>query len=110
MTDEGLGALGMPTHRGFDTIQRRQQELRRQLVELKANRERQDEVIMHLEQDLAELRRVVVRNKNEGASQEIAAAPVQVSVKKPARITTKKRTPPKKVQRRLTNNDASIGD
>ncbi|MGH8602151.1 MAG: class III poly(R)-hydroxyalkanoic acid synthase subunit PhaE [Gammaproteobacteria bacterium] len=99
MTDEGLGALGMPTRRGFDTIQRRQQELRRQLVELKANRERQDEVVMRLERDLAELRQVVARNANGRASQEIPATPAQAVVKKQARIATKKKAPPKKVQK-----------
>ncbi len=109
MTDEGLGALGVPTRRGFDTILRRQQELRRQLVELKANRERHDEVIMRLERDLAELRRVVARNATGPALQEIPAPPKQARVKKPTRITTKKKAPPKKVQRSLTNNDASIG-
>ncbi|MGH8624590.1 MAG: class III poly(R)-hydroxyalkanoic acid synthase subunit PhaE [Gammaproteobacteria bacterium] len=99
MTDEGMGALGMPTRRGFDTIQRRQQELRRQLMELKANRERQDEVIMRLERDLAELRRVVARSANGRASQEILATPAQAAGKKKTRIASKKKGLPKKVRK-----------
>ncbi|MGH8654070.1 MAG: class III poly(R)-hydroxyalkanoic acid synthase subunit PhaE [Gammaproteobacteria bacterium] len=110
MADEGMGALGMPTRRGFDTIQRRQQELRRQLVELKANRERQDEVILRLDRDLAELRQVVARSANGRASQEIPATPAQAAVKKQTRIASRKKALPKKVQKSISNNDPSIGD
>lgn len=39
MVDETLGALGMPTRKGFDTIQRRQQELRREVQALKTNQD-----------------------------------------------------------------------
>ena len=37
--DETLGALGMPTRQGFDTLLRRHQELRREVATLKANQD-----------------------------------------------------------------------
>jgi hypothetical protein len=35
MVDEIVGALGMPTRRGLSTLQRRQQELQREIVALR---------------------------------------------------------------------------
>lgn len=63
MVDEAFAALGMPTRRGFDTIQCRQQELRREIVALKASRGTDKDAIDRLREELAELRNDLVSLK-----------------------------------------------
>jgi len=55
MVDEIVGALGMPTRHGLNTLQRRQQELRREIVGLR----RELEEARSVQDELAELRREV---------------------------------------------------
>jgi hypothetical protein len=61
MVDEIVGALGMPTRHGLNTLQRRQQELRRELVALR----RELGEARAVRKELAELQRQVqvLRNK-----------------------------------------------
>jgi polyhydroxyalkanoate synthase subunit PhaE len=55
MVDEIVGALGMPTRHGLNTLQRRQQELRREIVGLR----RELEEARGIREELAELRQEV---------------------------------------------------
>jgi len=56
MVDEIVGALGMPTRKGLATLQRRQQELRREIVGLR----RELEEARSVREELAQLRREVL--------------------------------------------------
>lgn len=107
MADEGLSALGMPTRRGFDTIQRRQQELRRQVVELKANREQHDRIITRLERELAELRQVLADRDGGGVSRVNDALAAKAAAK---RKTPKKRTPARQSAKTGRANEVSLGE
>jgi poly[(R)-3-hydroxyalkanoate] polymerase subunit PhaE len=53
MVDEVVGAMGMPTRHGLNTLQQRQQELRREVVALR----RELAVVRSVQGELAELRR-----------------------------------------------------
>jgi polyhydroxyalkanoate synthase subunit PhaE len=55
LVDEIVGALGMPTRKGLNTLQRRQQELRREIVGLR----RELEEARAVREELADLRRDV---------------------------------------------------
>ncbi len=52
MVDEAVGAMGLPTRHGLNTLQRRQQELRREVVALR----RELEGVRTVQRELAELR------------------------------------------------------
>lgn len=68
MVDEMVGALGMPTRHGLNTLQRRQQELRRELVALRRElgeaRSVRNEVV-ELRRELEELRKTTRRKSKE---------------------------------------------
>jgi class III poly(R)-hydroxyalkanoic acid synthase PhaE subunit len=69
MVDEIVGALGMPTRHGLNTLQRRQQELRRELVvvrrELGEARAVQDE-LAELRREVQALRKTARKTPKEG--------------------------------------------
>lgn len=55
IVDEALAAMNMPTRKGVDTIKKRQQELRRELLKIKIIKERDARRIQRMESSIAAL-------------------------------------------------------
>lgn len=88
MVDEAAGAMGMPTRHGLNTLQRRHQELRRELVALRKLAEEGSG-----REEIAALRKDVERLRSELAGQ---AEPAAAGTKRvPARRKPRPRQPPK---------------
>jgi polyhydroxyalkanoate synthase subunit PhaE len=71
MVDEMVGALGMPTRHGLSTLQRRQQELRRELVALR----REVAESRSLRAEVAELQRELQALRSQASAQPTPAPP-----------------------------------
>ncbi|MBI2970606.1 MAG: class III poly(R)-hydroxyalkanoic acid synthase subunit PhaE [Gammaproteobacteria bacterium] len=56
VVDDVLAAMNVPTHQGIDTMQRRQQEMRREIRRSAEERRSQDQTIAALRRELEELR------------------------------------------------------
>ena len=79
IVDETLSAFNMPTRRGMNTIQKRQQELRRRHAEA-------TQKIKQLEKEMHELREFIADNINTGSEDKITSTKI-----KKKKITTKKK-------------------
>lgn len=72
LVDEGLGALNMPTQRAMETMQQRQQEIRRDLRAAEARQQADADALQALKRELEALKREL---KQGGARPDAAAAP-----------------------------------